>query len=60
MLRPLTPSHDLRLSGQVIYTGRSSMEVVVRIERIASEEMPEKDETILLGKFVLGISRVES
>ncbi|KAJ4464742.1 HotDog domain-containing protein [Lentinula edodes] len=51
MLRPLTPSHDLRLSGQVIYTGRSSMEVVVRIERIASKEMPEKDETILLGRF---------
>ncbi|KAJ3809201.1 Thioesterase/thiol ester dehydrase-isomerase [Lentinula aff. lateritia] len=51
MLRPLTPSHDLRLSGQVIYTGRSSMEVVVRIEKIASKEMPEKDETILLGRF---------
>ncbi|KAJ3847591.1 Thioesterase/thiol ester dehydrase-isomerase [Lentinula lateritia] len=51
MLRPLTPSHDLRLSGQVIYTGRSSMEVVVRIEKIAFKVMPEKDETILLGRF---------
>ncbi|KAJ4481142.1 Thioesterase/thiol ester dehydrase-isomerase [Lentinula aciculospora] len=51
MLRPLTPGHDLRLSGQVIYTGRSSMEVVVRIEKVHSKETQEKDETILLGRF---------
>ncbi|KAE9400877.1 Thioesterase/thiol ester dehydrase-isomerase [Gymnopus androsaceus JB14] len=37
MLRPLNPTHDLRLSGQVIYTGRSSMEVVVRIETMAKD-----------------------
>lgn len=49
MLRPLNPTHDLRLSGQVIYTGRSSMEVVVRIETMA-KDASEKDETILLGK----------
>ncbi|KAJ3753102.1 Thioesterase/thiol ester dehydrase-isomerase [Lentinula raphanica] len=51
MLRPLTPDYDLRLSGQVIFTGRSSMEVVVRIERIGSKGIQQKDETILLGRF---------
>ncbi|KAJ3825325.1 Thioesterase/thiol ester dehydrase-isomerase [Lentinula raphanica] len=51
MLRPLTPDYDLCLSGQVIYTGRSSMEVVVRIERIGSKGIQHKDETILLGRF---------
>ncbi|KAJ4001152.1 Thioesterase/thiol ester dehydrase-isomerase [Lentinula boryana] len=51
MLRPLTSDRDLRLSGQVIYTGRSSMEVVVRIESVASRGTQEKDETILLGRF---------
>jgi len=50
MLRPLEPTHDLRLSGQVIFTGRSSMEVVVRIEALA-EDSSKKDETILLGRF---------
>ncbi|KIK64962.1 hypothetical protein GYMLUDRAFT_160038 [Collybiopsis luxurians FD-317 M1] len=50
MLRPLDSTHDLRLSGQVIYTGRSSMEVVVRIETLARND-GEKDETILLGRF---------
>ena len=50
MLHPLNPTHDLRLSGQVIYTGRSSMEVVVRIETMA-KDTSEKDETILLGKW---------
>ncbi|KAJ3800132.1 Thioesterase/thiol ester dehydrase-isomerase [Lentinula aff. detonsa] len=51
MLRPLTSDRDLRLSGQVIYTGRSSMEVVVRIESVAPRGTQEKDETILLGRF---------
>lgn len=48
MLAPLHPVRDLRLSGQVIYTGRSSMEVAVRLEAMDSEGI---DETIMLGRF---------
>lgn len=47
MLAPSDPSRDLRLSGQVIYTGRSSMEVAVKMEAIG-KDLPE--ETILIGK----------
>ncbi|KAF5343397.1 hypothetical protein D9757_013817 [Collybiopsis confluens] len=50
MLRPLNATHDLRFSGQVIYTGKSSMEVFVRIESLA-KDAGEKDETVLLGRF---------
>jgi acyl-coenzyme A thioesterase 9 len=46
MLTPLDPARDLRLSGQVIYTGRSSMEVAVKMETIG-KGLPE--ETVLLG-----------
>jgi acyl-coenzyme A thioesterase 9 len=46
MLAPLDPSRDLRISGQVIYTGRSSMEVVVKMESIGID-LPE--ETVLIG-----------
>lgn len=46
MLAPLNPARDLRLSGQVIYTGRSSMEVAVKMETIG---MGEPEETVLLG-----------
>lgn len=52
MLAALDPSRDLRLSGQVIYTGRSSMEVAVKMESIGGNK---PDETVLLG-----ISFVES
>ncbi|CAA7262575.1 unnamed protein product [Cyclocybe aegerita] len=48
MLAPLNPSRDLRLSGQVIYTGRSSMEVAVKMEAIG-KDLPE--ETVLVGRF---------
>ncbi|TEB22448.1 Thioesterase/thiol ester dehydrase-isomerase [Coprinellus micaceus] len=34
MMSPLDPKRDLRLSGQVIYTGKSSMEVVLKMEFI--------------------------
>lgn len=47
MLSPLDPSRDLRLSGQVIYTGRSSMEVAVKMETLS----PIAAKTILLGRF---------
>ncbi|KAG5638406.1 hypothetical protein H0H81_000183 [Sphagnurus paluster] len=47
MLTPLNPTRDLRLSGQVIYTGRSSMEVAVKMETIG---MGQPEETVLLGQ----------
>ncbi|KAJ7590728.1 Thioesterase/thiol ester dehydrase-isomerase [Mycena floridula] len=46
MLAPLDATRDLRLSGQVIYTGRSSMEVAVKMESLGKEV-----ETVLLGRF---------
>lgn len=48
MLKPLTPENvgDIRLSGQVIYTGVSSMEVVVRMEKVGPGDA---EETIMLG-----------
>ncbi|KAF4568343.1 hypothetical protein EYR40_010253 [Pleurotus pulmonarius] len=49
MLSTLDPSRNLRLSGQVIYTGRSSMEVVVKMESIPVEGVGE--ETVLIGRF---------
>ncbi|KAF8175154.1 hypothetical protein BJ912DRAFT_1064398 [Pholiota molesta] len=48
MLSPLDPARDLRLSGQVIYTGRSSMEVAVKMEHIGRGR---PDETVLLGVY---------
>ncbi|KAF8154027.1 Thioesterase/thiol ester dehydrase-isomerase [Crassisporium funariophilum] len=48
MMSALNPARDLRLSGQVIYTGRSSMEVAVKME---STGMGEPDESILIGRF---------
>jgi hypothetical protein len=48
MLAPLNPARDLRLSGQVIYTGRSSMEVAVKMETIG---MNQPEETVLLGRM---------
>ncbi|KAJ7239970.1 Thioesterase/thiol ester dehydrase-isomerase [Mycena haematopus] len=49
MLCPIDPSRDLRLSGQVIYTGKSSMEVAVKMETIGMGI--EEDTTVLLGRF---------
>ncbi|KAJ7141865.1 Thioesterase/thiol ester dehydrase-isomerase [Mycena crocata] len=48
MLTPLNPSRDLRLSGQVIYTGKSSIQVAVKMETIG---MGMEEETVLLGRF---------
>lgn len=45
MLARYEPGHDLRVSGQVIYVGRSSMEVVVKMEMIGEG----KAQTLLLG-----------
>ena len=49
MLAPLYPVRDMRLSGQVIHTGRSSMEVAVRMEAL---EKDGREQTIMLGKRV--------
>ncbi|KAK0213534.1 Thioesterase/thiol ester dehydrase-isomerase [Armillaria fumosa] len=48
MLATLDPTRDLRLSGQVIYTGKSSMEVAVKMESIGGGK---PEETVLLGRF---------
>ena len=40
------PVRDMRLSGQVIHTGRSSMEIAVRMEAL---EKDGREETIMLG-----------
>ncbi|KAG6826443.1 hypothetical protein H0H92_015770 [Tricholoma furcatifolium] len=48
MLAPLDPFRDLRLSGQVIHTGKSSMEVAVKMESVGSGQ---PEETVLLGRF---------
>jgi len=47
ILAPLRPVRDIRLSGQVIYTGTSSMEVAVKMEAIAIDG---REETLMLGK----------
>ncbi|KAJ6513463.1 hypothetical protein C8R45DRAFT_1154864 [Mycena sanguinolenta] len=46
MLCPLDPSQDLRLSGHVIYTGTSSMEVAIKMEAISQGK---EEETVLLA-----------
>jgi len=48
MLKPLIRENvgDIRLSGQVIYTGLSSMEVVVKMEKVGPGDA---EETIMLG-----------
>ncbi|KAF8870642.1 Thioesterase/thiol ester dehydrase-isomerase [Gymnopilus junonius] len=50
MLSPLDPKRDLRLSGQVIYTGHSSMEVAVKME---STGMGKPDQTVMIGRFCM-------
>lgn len=42
------PLRDLRLSGHVIHTGRSSMEVAVQL--VALDERG-SEETLMLGRF---------
>lgn len=52
-LAPMFPVRDMRLSGQVIHTGRSSMEVAVRMEAL---EKDGREETIMLGMLSSGFS----
>jgi acyl-coenzyme A thioesterase 9 len=46
MLASLTPVRDIRLSGHVIHVGRSSMEIVVKMEAL---EAGKPDQTLMLG-----------
>ncbi|KAJ8074948.1 hypothetical protein PM082_019275 [Marasmius tenuissimus] len=50
MLGKLNPHRNLRLSGEVIYTGKSSIEVVVKMETMPASA-GEEVETIMLGRF---------
>ncbi|EKM52604.1 uncharacterized protein PHACADRAFT_149409 [Phanerochaete carnosa HHB-10118-sp] len=50
MLAYMSPVRDLRLSGQVIYVGRSSMEVAVRMEALNGDGT---EETVMLGRFCM-------
>ncbi|KAH8115124.1 Thioesterase/thiol ester dehydrase-isomerase [Phellopilus nigrolimitatus] len=57
MLAPLHPVRDLRLSGHVIYTGRSSMEIAVKMEALG----PDGHElTIMLGRFSMVCRNAEN
>ena len=46
MLASLYPVRDIRLSGQVVYTGKSSMEVAVKMEALGPNG---EEETLMLG-----------
>lgn len=50
ILSSLYPIRDLRFSGHVIYTGRSSMEIVVKLEAL---EKNREEHTIMLGWLLL-------
>lgn len=46
MLAPLHPVQDIKLSGQIIHTGKSSMEIAVKMEAMTG-----KQETMMLGQM---------
>ncbi|KIP09446.1 hypothetical protein PHLGIDRAFT_22940 [Phlebiopsis gigantea 11061_1 CR5-6] len=50
VLADLHPVRDMRLSGQVIYVGKSSMEVAVRMEALNTDG---REETVMLGRFCM-------
>lgn len=50
MLADLSLVRDLRLSGQIIYVGRSSVEVAVRMEALNPDG---SEETVMLGRFCM-------
>lgn len=57
MLASLYPVRDMRLSGQVIHTGKSSMEVAVRMQALDKNG---GEETIMLGNYRYFIWRFTS
>ena len=50
MISPLYPVRDIRLSGSVIYTGKSSMEIVVKMEALEEDET---ERTLMLGMYLI-------
>ena len=52
MLAPLYPVRDLRLSGQVIHVGRSSMEIAVRMEMLPLDGTIKEEQTVMLGALL--------
>lgn len=54
MLKPLTPENiaDIRLSGHVLFVGRSSLEVAVKMEGYRVEDGKEIDETYMIGSIL--------
>ncbi|TFK17460.1 Thioesterase/thiol ester dehydrase-isomerase [Coprinopsis marcescibilis] len=48
MYQQVDPSRDLRLSGQVMYTGKSSMEIAMKMESIGGDQ---PDQTAMIGRF---------
>ncbi len=46
MLTSLYPVRDMRLDGQVIHTGKSSMEIAVRMEAVGKDGT---EKTVMLG-----------
>ncbi|KAI5117181.1 hypothetical protein M0805_008160 [Coniferiporia weirii] len=48
MLSSLHPVRDIRMSGHVIYTGRSSMEIAVKMEALENDGV---ERTVMLGRF---------
>jgi acyl-coenzyme A thioesterase 9 len=56
MLRPLsaTQPENLRLSGHISYTSRSSMEVLVKLESVSrARGLQDNPEAILVGRFTM-------
>ncbi|GJF00381.1 thioesterase/thiol ester dehydrase-isomerase [Phanerochaete sordida] len=50
VLADIAPVRDIRLSGQVIHVGRTSIEVAVRMEGINEDG---SEETVMLGRFCM-------
>ena len=60
MLRDLE-AEDLRLSGFVSYTGRSSLEIAVRLESISRRKnLSSSPETVLVGRFTMACRDVQT
>ncbi|CAD6930900.1 unnamed protein product [Tilletia controversa] len=66
MLEPLYPGCDYRLAGQVIYTGSSSLEVLVTVDEIESSSLTKEGEsprtlkTCLTGRFTMAARNASS
>lgn len=54
MLAPLHPVRDLRLNGQVIYVGKSSMEIAVQMEAL---NIDGTEDTVMLGEWYPAVQR---